>query len=63
MLESGQYATGNELAKAENLNASYLAHVLRLTLLAPNLVEAILDGRQPPTLQMQPLIRKGLQAP
>jgi hypothetical protein len=31
--------------------------MLRLTLLAPDLVEAILDGRQPPTMQLQPLVR------
>jgi hypothetical protein len=42
MLESGQYATVNELAKGENMNASYVAHVLRLTLLAP-----VLDGLTP----------------
>jgi hypothetical protein len=34
------------------------AHVLRLTLLAPDIVEGILDGRQPPTM-LQPLIRSG----
>jgi hypothetical protein len=59
MLEQGEYATVNELAKAENMNSSYVGHVLRLTLLAPEIVEAILDGRQPPTMQLQPLIRKG----
>jgi hypothetical protein len=59
MLEAGRYATVNELAKAEGMNASYVAHVLRLTLLAPDIVKAILDGRQPSTMQLQPLIRKG----
>jgi len=59
MLETGRFATVNELAKAEKMNPSFLARVLRLTLLAPDIVEAILDGRQPPTLQLQPLIRKG----
>ena len=59
MLEHGRFATVNELAAAEHINASYVAHVLRLTLLAPDIVEAILDGRQPPTMQLQPLIRKG----
>jgi hypothetical protein len=34
------------LAAAEKINASYLCRVLRLTLLAPDVVEAILDGRQ-----------------
>lgn len=57
MLEEGQFATVNELAKAENMNSSYVSHVLRLTLLAPDVVEAILDGRQPSTMQLQPLMR------
>ena len=46
MLESGSYSTIKELAVAEKINASYLCRVLRLTLLAPQIVEAILDGRQ-----------------
>ena len=45
MLESGQYATIKEIAKAEKINSSYVSRVLRLTLLAPSTVEAILDGR------------------
>jgi len=59
MLEQGRFATVNELATAENMNASYVGHVLRLTLLAPDIVEAILDGRQPATMQLQPLVRNG----
>lgn len=47
MLESGEFATINELAAAEKINPSYVSRVLRLTLLAPEMVEAILDGRQP----------------
>ncbi len=47
MLESGAFANVGELATAERINASYLSRVLRLTLLAPEIVEAILDGRQP----------------
>jgi hypothetical protein len=57
LLEKGQFATVSELAEAEKLNTSYVSHVLRLTLLAPDLVKAILDGRQPPTMQLQLLIR------
>ena len=59
MLESGRYPTVNELAKAENMNSSYVGHVLRLTLLAPDIVEAVLDGRQPATMQLQSLMRQG----
>jgi hypothetical protein len=46
MLEGGQFATVQELAAAEKINASYVSRVLRLTLLAPDIIEAILDGRQ-----------------
>jgi hypothetical protein len=56
-LESGQYATISELAAALKLDRSFLSHMLRLTLLAPELVEAILDGRQPLAMQLQPLVR------
>lgn len=47
MLESGQFATVQDLAASEKINPSYVSRVLRLTLLAPDIVEAILDGRQP----------------
>jgi hypothetical protein len=57
MLDEGRYATVSELAAAHKLNTSYVSHILRLTLLAPDLVEAILDGRQPATMQLQPLMR------
>jgi hypothetical protein len=52
MLETGRYATIREIARAERINSSYVSRVLRLTLLAPATVEAILEGRadQAPTL-------------
>ncbi|MGK7870763.1 hypothetical protein [Falsiroseomonas sp. E2-1-a20] len=46
IMEAGRYATINELAAAEKINSSYVPRLLRLTLLAVDLVEAILDGRQ-----------------
>ena len=46
MLESGEYATIAELAEREGIAPSYMTRVLRLTLLAPDVVEAILEGRQ-----------------
>lgn len=46
MLESGEFATIAELAEREGIAPSYMTRVLRLTTLAPELVEAILDGRQ-----------------
>jgi hypothetical protein len=46
MLETGAVATVREIAAAEKINESYVSRVLRLTLLAPEIVETILDGRQ-----------------
>ena len=46
LLESGQCASVTELVAAERIDRSYLCRVLRLTLLAPEIVEAIMDGRQ-----------------
>ncbi len=60
LLDDGHYGSVNELAKAQGKNASFVAAILRLTLLAPDIVEAVLDGRQPTTLQLQPLMRKGV---
>lgn len=45
MLETGKYTTIREIAKAERINPSYVSRVLRLTLLAPATVEAVLDAR------------------
>jgi hypothetical protein len=56
MLESGAFATINELAAAEKINPSYVSRVLRLTLLAPEMVEAILDGRQPKGMTLPALL-------
>ena len=47
MLESGMVSTVGEIAAREKINKSYVSRILRLTLLAPDIVEAILDGRQP----------------
>ena len=45
MLETGRYETIKEIAKAEKINPSYVSRILRLTLLAPTTVEAIIGGR------------------
>jgi hypothetical protein len=57
MLEGGEYATSAELAKAEKVNDSYLSRILRLTLIAPDIIEAILSGSQPSTLQLDDLLK------
>jgi hypothetical protein len=57
LIETGKYTSAAELSRAEGINESYLCRVLRLTLLAPDIVEAILDGRQPRTLELQSLLK------
>lgn len=52
MLETGQFATISDLATREGIAPSYMTRVLRLTLLAPDIVEAILDGRQGPEVTL-----------
>jgi hypothetical protein len=56
MLETGAVATVTEIAAKEKINASYVSRVLRLTLLAPEIVEAILDGRQAPGMTLPVLM-------
>lgn len=46
MLNSGDFATITELAEREGLTPSFLTRILRLTLLAPEIVTAVLDGTQ-----------------
>lgn len=52
LLETGAYATVEEIAAAERINPSWVSRALRLTLLAPEIVEAILDGRQGPEVTL-----------
>jgi hypothetical protein len=57
MLESGQHASIAELAKAEKINESYLCRILRLTLLAPSITEAIVNGSNLVSLGLIDLMR------
>jgi hypothetical protein len=50
-----KYQSVSELAEAGDLTRSFVSRLLRLTLLAPNIVEAILDGRQPKGMQLEEL--------
>jgi hypothetical protein len=56
MLESGAFTTIAELAARDGIAPSYLTRVLRLTLLAPDIVEAILDGKQGARLTLEGLM-------
>ena len=55
LLEGGEYATLAEMADAERISRSYVSRILRLTLLAPDIVERILDGR--PTVGLPRLLK------
>ena len=56
MLESGEFASISELAEREGIAFTYMARVLRLSLLAPDIVEVILDGRQGPEVTLARLL-------
>jgi hypothetical protein len=57
LLETGQYTTIRALAADLGVDNSYVARILRLTLLAPDLIEAILDGTEPDGLSLEKLYR------
>jgi hypothetical protein len=55
LLDEGRYPTATDLARALKLEPGWVAEVLRLTMLAPDIIEAVLDGRQPRHLNLQVL--------
>jgi hypothetical protein len=57
MLDDGRYGAISEIAAAEKIDRGYVGSILRLTLLAPDVVEAILDGRQPEGLGLPELLK------
>ena len=57
LLETGAYATVEEIAASEKINTSYVSRILRLTLLAPEIIEMILAGRHPADLTMAALMK------
>ena len=57
MIESGKAASNSDLARKLKLDQSYIARTIRLASLAPDLVEAILDGREPDGLSLRALRR------
>jgi hypothetical protein len=61
LIEQGVYPSVSHLARALKLDAGWAAEVLRLTLLAPDIVESILEGRQPRHLNLHTL--RGRQEP
>lgn len=57
-LDEGRYATITDLAEALDVERAYVSRMLRLTLLAPDIVEGILCGREPSGLSLRALHRR-----
>ena len=57
MLDDGVYASVAEIGDAENISKSYVSRILRLALLAPGIIEAILTGRTDQALMLERLER------
>jgi len=57
LLETGGYCSIEELAAAEKINSTYVARLLRMTLLAPDTIDAILDGRHPVEMTLAKLMK------
>ena len=57
MLDEGGFASVSEIGEAENISKSYVSRILRLAMLAPDLVEAILGGRTDQSRMLERLER------
>ena len=57
MLEEGRYRSAAEIAEVDGVTRSFVNRLLRLTLLAPDIVETILEGSQPKGVQLEDLTR------
>jgi hypothetical protein len=58
-IESGQAKSITDLAEHEGVTVAYVCRLLLLTCLAPGIVEAILDGRQPKGLRLAEVLGNG----
>jgi hypothetical protein len=58
MLDDGTFASVSDIARAEKLDRTYVGDILRLTLLAPVVVEAIAEGRQPAEMTLPVLMKR-----
>jgi len=61
-IESGQARSITDLAEQEGVTVAYACRLLPLTCLAPDIVEAILDGRQPRGLRLAEMLGNGALA-
>ena len=61
LLEDGRHASISEMAAAEKIERGYLGTLLRLTLLAPDIVEALLEGRHSQEVHLPRLLQPVLE--
>lgn len=59
-LDKNPQMTIGELAEKQGLTKGYVGRLLRLGLLDPDIIEAILDGKQPKDMKLQALLRKDI---
>lgn len=57
-LEAGEYAGINDLAQRLGVDRTYVGRILRLTTLAPDIIEAILQGNEPDGISLEKLRKK-----
>lgn len=57
LLETGAYSSVEEIAKSEKINPSYVSRILRLTLLAPDIVESLIDERRTFQVELERLLK------
>ena len=57
LLEDGTYKCLDDIARSERIGASFVSRIIRLSLLSPNIVDAILEGRQPAHLTLKRLMK------
>jgi hypothetical protein len=58
-IESGRARSVTDFAEQEGVTDAYVCRLLPLTCLAPDIVEAILDGRQPKGLRLAEVLGNG----
>lgn len=63
LIDDGIYLTTTDLARAMKVEPGWAAEVLRMTMLAPDIVEAVLEGRQPRHLNLHTLRGRQEQLP
>lgn len=57
LVDQGIYSSPKDLAEKESIEVTHVYRLMRLTMLAPDIIEAVLNGSQPRTLTLQNIVR------